>query len=122
MDWVLVILGTCAAVEAFVRLRFTAQVRGLSVLLPKITNTLRSARISDHWKEKVLAVYAGRLLKLSLKLFLMIAIILLPVAAACMVGAVIGAPALARFSSLSGILVSVFVAVGYMNLRQRIKA
>jgi hypothetical protein len=84
MAYLLVALVTILAVELLLRLPLLAEVRNLSALLQKVTRIVSSKRISDHWKEKVLLVYARNLAILTLKL----AAVLLGTGLAVVVGSI----------------------------------
>lgn len=61
-------LSALLAVELFLRLPFLARVEALGVAAMKALGVVRSQRISDHWKERVLPRYAGRILVATLTL------------------------------------------------------
>lgn len=69
VDWVLLFIGTISFVEIFLRLGILRRLLRLNNLLGKITKTIRSPKISDHWKEKVLVSYALSLFLQSLLIF-----------------------------------------------------
>lgn len=114
------IVATVAAVEFFFRLPFLERVRDLSGLVAKTVHTVRSPRISDHWKEKVLLAYSGKLMATSILLFLMILVIMVPVAIAGGIGVLTSWPVAERFASLAGVGLSVLVAFGYLFVRRQV--
>ncbi|KAA9132661.1 sulfotransferase [Marinihelvus fidelis] len=57
-----------AAVELFLRWPFIARIEAVNRVSHRVLDTVRSERISDHWKEQVLPRYAGRILLASLQL------------------------------------------------------
>lgn len=62
-------LAAClVAVELFFRLPFIAQIEAVNRASMRVLDVVRSPRISDHWKEKVLPRYAGHILLASLRL------------------------------------------------------
>ncbi len=63
-----IFLSCAAVVELFFRLPFLAQVEAVNSGAMRALGVVRSPRISDHWKEKVLPRYAGRILRASLGL------------------------------------------------------
>jgi hypothetical protein len=63
-----ILLSCMAVVELFFRLPFMAQVEAVNAGALKALGVVRSPRISDHWKERVLPRYAGRILRASLAL------------------------------------------------------
>ncbi len=66
MSWLLAAAVGIVFVEIFIALPVLSEAGRLLSLVAKVQRTVRSPRISDHWKEKVLIVYAGRLLQRSL--------------------------------------------------------
>lgn len=69
-----ILLSGAAAVELFFRLPFLAQVEAINGGALKALDVVRSRRISDHWKERVLPAYAGRILRASLLLGVLLAL------------------------------------------------
>jgi hypothetical protein len=121
MSWVLLVLGTVAAVEAFLRLPVMETVHGLLGTMNKVQRTIRSPRISDHWKERILLAYAARLFSASLRVFGLILLAILPLMLLSAFGAWVGIDLINRLTQLQGILVSVIVAGGYVYLRRRLR-
>lgn len=68
MSWLLAAAIGAAFVETFIALPMLPEAGRLLSVIAKVQRTVSSARISDHWKEKVLIVYAARLLQRSLVL------------------------------------------------------
>ena len=68
-----IVLSGVAAVELFFRLPFLAQIEAINGGAMKALDVVRSRRISDHWKERVLPAYAGRILRASLLLGVLLA-------------------------------------------------
>ncbi|MGD9331301.1 MAG: sulfotransferase [Desulfobacterales bacterium] len=69
MGWVFLILSSVCFVEIFIRSGAPGRINELNTIVAKIANTIRSPRISDCWKEKVLPHYALKLFLSSLLLF-----------------------------------------------------
>ncbi|MEM1411550.1 MAG: sulfotransferase [Pseudomonadota bacterium] len=117
------VLSCVVVVELFVRLPFMAQVEAVTGGALKAVGLVRSPRISDHWKERVLPVYAGRILKASLSL----AGLLLLCAMAFVIVWVLaawwpaggGSAALASLSSLTVQLWLLGIGIGWALLRAR---
>lgn len=119
MAWALLVLGTIAVAELFLRLPIAAAARGILGTARRAQRTIRSARISDHWKEKVLLAYAARLFAGSLRIFGLVVLAVLPLALLAGLGAAAGIDLGPQLTRLPGILVSVAVACGYVVLRRR---
>jgi len=62
------VIATLAAVEVARMLPLTRALAQARAVSSRAVSVVRANRISDHWKERVLPVYAGRLLGASLKL------------------------------------------------------
>lgn len=70
-------IGAIVCVELFIRF-LPSSINGFFATLTRILYVIGSSKISDHWKEKILLVYAGRLMKSTLVLFVTLMICLLP--------------------------------------------
>lgn len=120
MNWLLTVVLCVLLVEVVIRLPFLRVLRELEGILRKAMRVVRARSVSDHWKEKAVPAYAGRMFTATLKL----AVLLLAV----------GTLALALiwlFDRLSasydrfivgwaGILFSILVASTYAVLRRRL--
>ena len=76
MNWVLLFLAAVVACELFLRLPLMATIRKAAGAAGKAQKLLGSKRISDHWKERMLPVYAGKIAGNSLKFFVYLCIVL----------------------------------------------
>ncbi|NOR19928.1 MAG: hypothetical protein GQ538_07545, partial [Xanthomonadales bacterium] len=63
-----VVLSCVTVVELFIRLPFMNRIEAVNSGALKALGIVRSPRISDHWKEKVLPHYAGQIMLASLGL------------------------------------------------------
>jgi hypothetical protein len=118
--WILLAIGTICVVECFIRSPLLSKVKQLTGLLGKISGVLRSSSISDHWKEKILPVYAGKLLSSSIVLFFWVALGLLPMIVLVLVAEFFDSPLLPLVSSLLGLAASTLIALIYVYLRKRV--
>ena len=121
MAWILLFIGTIIVVECFIRSPLSRLALGLVDLLKKIMGVLRSSSISDHWKEKVLPVYAGRLFLNSISLFFWVVLALLPLVVIAWLASMIEVPLYSLLSSLTGVAVSTLIAIGYVFLTRRVR-
>jgi hypothetical protein len=121
MAWALLVIGTLAAAELFLRLPLKRTGQGLLRLVGKAQHILRSSQISDHWKEKVLLVYARQLFLASIGIFGLMLAALLPLALLAILATGIGVDLAGRLTEPAGLVVSVAVAVGYVLLRRRVQ-
>jgi len=120
MAWIFIVVGTIAVVEAFLALPFIRKAREMVALVNRIGKTLRSSKISDHWKEKVLPVYAGRMFLLSLTLFVLLIAALVPMAIAAWIGDSMGYSVSTTLSGMAGIAGSTVIALVYLMVRKRV--
>ena len=72
MVYVLVSFITIIAVELFLRFPLISCVKNFSKVSKKSLKVISSKKISDHWKEKVIPVYAVKVFMLTLKLTVLI--------------------------------------------------
>ena len=80
MDLALLVASAILATEIFLRLPLMDQVNIALRIARRSAATVRSKRISDHWKEKVLPAYSLRMAGRSIYFFLLMCLVLLPVA------------------------------------------
>lgn len=78
-DAALLCIGAICASEALLHLPLMQQVHGLNAASRKSFATIASKRISDHWKERVLPAYSGRMARSSILFFVMLCVALAPV-------------------------------------------
>jgi len=69
MTWFFLVISSVCFVGIFVHLDILARAEELKKISLKVFKTIRSPRISDHWKEKVLLRYSLQLLSQSLTIF-----------------------------------------------------
>jgi hypothetical protein len=79
MDLALLIVSAILASEILLRLPLMEQVNAVVDISRRSVATVRSRRISDHWKEKVLPAYSLRMGGRSIFFFLLMCLVLLPV-------------------------------------------
>jgi len=119
MPFLAALLGVVAA-EVFARLSFAAVSRRFMAVSGKSAQTLRSPRISDHWKEQALMAYSARMMACSFKLLALLAIL------AVIVGAyVLGASQLADgfvdyAFGWQGLGISLVTAMAWFAVRGRL--
>lgn len=79
-DAALLCIAAVAASEALLRLPVMQQAHGLSQVARKSVATISSKRISDHWKERILPAYSGRMARCSILFFVLLCLAVAPVA------------------------------------------
>jgi fumarate reductase subunit C len=80
MDVALLVVSAILASEVALRLPLLDQVTAIVGTARRSAATVRSRRISDHWKEAVLPAYSARMAGRSFYFFLLLCLVLLPVA------------------------------------------
>jgi len=80
-DVLLLLLAAVLASEVLLRLPLLAQARHIVSITRKSAATIRSSRISDHWKERVLPAYSLRMGIHSVLFFLLLCVVASPVMA-----------------------------------------
>lgn len=120
MIWLLAAVGAVVSSELVLRLPIRAQIRAMTGAAAKAARTIRSRRISDHWKERVLPAFAGRLIFGSLAFF---GLLVIAVAPTILLGAFVdgGIPAwLDQLLRPAVIAVLIVVSVLYILLRKKV--
>lgn len=117
MQWLLAALAGIAFVELLLRLPFFSTLGKFRGILSRVSTVLRSDRISDHWKEKVLPRYAFAMLRATLIVAACLIAAFLPFLVFSAIGPMIGIPFFAFSMSWIGILFITLVALAYAKLR-----
>jgi len=120
VTWVLLGAGTIIAVEVFIKLPIAKLLGDFLQLISKISRTISSSYISDHWKEKVLINYAGQLLSISLLLLVYCVIPFVPFALLAGISQAYDVGVFQLAASPGGVIASVVIATGYFLTRSRI--
>ncbi|MEA3299539.1 MAG: hypothetical protein U9R22_04895 [Pseudomonadota bacterium] len=120
MSWVVAVVGAVAFVELLLRLPLGSTLGALSSLAARAVRVVRSRRISDHWKERVLLTYAGGIARRSLLLALLVALALAPMASLAVLFEALGVPVYSLLSSWAGILVCTLAGLLYGMARARV--
>lgn len=121
MQYLALFIVVIIIIEGFDRLRALYWGKQLIACLNKVRHVLFSKKISDHWKERALLIYAGQMARLSF-ILLLILFCLLTLALTVLIAAdslVAGSDALNFSLSLVGGLWLTIFAVGYAVLRRR---
>lgn len=117
--WILLVGAAILASEAFLRLPLLARVTSVASLAQRSMRLLRSSRISDHWKERILPVYSMRIARAAVEFFVMLCAALVPVAVAGLIwpgGLIDWSESLMHPMALLGMCA---VSLGYIWLRQK---
>lgn len=79
MEAALLVAGAILASETLLRLPLMQQVNAVVGTARRAAGTMRSKRISDHWKEIALPAYSLRIAARSVFFFLLLCLVALPV-------------------------------------------
>ena len=102
------------SVEVFIRLNFLSYLDSILKVTKRVSYVIPKSNISDHWKEKVIPVYALRIMKYSLQIFL----ILLLIISLFFIADFFFNDFIVFTFSLIGIIESMVFAFGYVFLRK----
>ena len=123
MEYLIIAVVSIWAVEIFLKLPVREAVNDLLRVSQKAVHTVSSPHISDHWKEKVMLVYARKSFICTLRLagimIIFIALILMPVFAVDHFKPTDQSVFL-LLSTAKGLIASTIVAMCYFWLRSRL--
>jgi hypothetical protein len=114
MIHLLLLLVCILSVEVFIRLNFLSLLDSILKVTKKVTYIIPHNNISDHWKEKVIPLYALSIMKYSLQILL----ILLFMLSFFVITDFFINDFLVLTLSLIGIVESLVFAFGYVYLRK----
>ena len=120
IEWLLACLAVIMAVEIFLRTNIRTNVAEMFSFMKRSTSTIASARISDHWKEKVLVHYSFMILINSLQLFLYLLLIFSPIVAIHLVASQFETDLISLLITPLGLIVSIVFASCYMLVRSKV--
>ena len=113
----LLLLSLCIlSIEVIISFNFIHVVESIIDFTKKVAFVIPSKNISDHWKEKVIPIYALMLMKLSLKILL----ILFCIVCFFILTEFVFSGFLVFIFSFIGIIESIFFGFGYILLRKLI--
>ncbi len=119
-SWLLLCTATLIAVEIFLRTSFRKNVHELLDFTKRSTHTISSAKISDHWKEKVLLHYSGKIFINSLRLFLCLSLTVLPIIIIDYLGKLFETGIITLMMTPAGIAISIVLASLYVIIRVKV--
>lgn len=123
MEYVIIAVVSIWAVEIFLRLPVRETVNDLLRVSKKAIHTVLSPHISDHWKEKVMLVYAKKSFTSTLKLagiiLIFLALVLIPVFAVDHFK-LTNQSVFLLLGTAKGLTVSTVLAMSYFWLRSRL--
>lgn len=118
MTWLAVGIVTILLVEVFLRLPLISTARKVLHIGQKASHIMRAKRVSDHWKERAVQAYSGRLLKASFLLIAGLGAIFFAGTLLTLGAEKIAPGTLVLLFSLWGIVFSIVIAILYVYLRQ----
>ena len=113
VDYVYLVVACVLSIELFLRLKFMFYVNSIGKNTNKVFRIIISSNISDHWKEKMVPVYAFILLKNSLLILGILFLIILVFSAFI----VLSSKFLALILSVTGVATSIVISLIYLKLR-----
>ena len=112
-DYLYLVIACILSIELFLRLKFMSYVNSIVKNTNKVFRVIISSNISDHWKEKMVPVYAFILLKNSLLILGILFFIILVFSAFI----VLSSKFLTLILSITGVAMSIFISFIYLKLR-----
>ena len=113
LDYLYLVIACVLSIELFLRLKFMSYVNSIVKNMNKVFRIIISSNISDHWKEKMVPVYAFILLKNSLLILGILFLIILVFFAFI----VLSTKFLTVLLSFTGVAMSIFISLTYLKIR-----
>ena len=117
MPWLLAAIASIGAVEVILRLPLMRTIGRFRSTLSMVSSVIGSTKISDHWKEKVVPIYALRLLRLTALTAAYMLLVFVHFIVLFVVAAAAGIPFFEFTLSLTGLLFTSIMALCYSTLR-----
>ena len=111
--YIYLVVACVLSIEFFLRLKFMSYVNLIARNTNKVFRIIISSNISDHWKEKMVPVYAFILLKNSLLILGILLLIILVFS----VFVVLSIKFLTLILSITGVVMSIIISFTYLKLR-----
>ena len=118
MQWLLTTILCVTLIEVVIRLPIQGIAREVSVVGRKAMRTVSSAHISDHWKERALLAYSGRLFLATAKLCGVLFVIAVIVSVLLTLFSALGFSITDFVVSAAGIVFSLVFATAYVAARK----
>ena len=120
MTYILALVAGIGFVEILLRTPLLRALQALRRTAGRAGHVVRSARISDHWKERVLLAYSGRLFVSTVTIALSLLAAAIPLLLAILIGAASGIDFAGFVVTLPGMAVLTLVALAYAGFRFRV--
>ena len=113
LNYLYLIVACVISIELLIRLNLMSYVNSVVKISRKVLHIIVTSRISDHWKEKMVPVYAFILLKNSLLILGILFLIILVFSSFI----VLSSKFLALILSITGVAMSIVISFTYLKLR-----
>ena len=113
VEYVYLVVACVLSIELLLRLKFMSYVNSIGKNTNKVFRVIISSNISDHWKEKIVPVYAFILLKNSLLILGILFLIILVFSTFI----VLSSKFLVLLLSVTGVAMSIVISFTYLKLR-----
>lgn len=113
-------MSTVSVCECFLRMPFAENIKALALCTSSSCRIIFSKRISDHWKERILPIFAAKIFVASLRLLWFLLLSFLPIVLWQCLGNLLDLDMLHFFSKLPGIVVTTVVAALYFFVRKKL--
>lgn len=120
MSWLALIIGSILVAECFLRLPVMSGFSNMLRTFQSVHRVISSRTISDHWKERILLVYAWRMFKNSLNVFFWLVVAVSPIVIGGLVLDNTRLSFLDLLASVTGIVASTLTVLFYLPLRKRL--
>lgn len=119
MTFVYALIAGIGFVEILLRSPATRETRQLGSIGKRVVHVLGSKHISDHWKERVLLAYSGRIFKSTILIAISLIAAFVPLMLLLVLSRATGTPLLDFSLSITGIIYLTVVSTAYAVFRSR---
>ncbi len=121
MEWVFICISPILVVEVFLHTSFKKNISEMLDFIKRSGKTIKSNRISDHWKEKILLHYSIKIFINSIQLFFCLILTASPLAAIYFLSKQLDTDLFSLLMTPSGFIISMVIASTYIVFRTRKK-
>ena len=116
MNYLICFLFVIISIEFIVKINYINLLKSLLLYISKSIKVIKSKKISDHWKEKIIPLYSLNMLKFSVYMGLIFFII----AFLFFIGGIIFNDFNKFLFSVKGIIASFLISFGYLYIKNLI--
>ena len=113
IDYIYIVVACILSSELLLRSKFISNINSINQNIKKVLKIIISSNISDHWKEKMVPIYAFILFKKSLLILVILFLIIIMFSFFLL----LSSKFLVLILSFKGILFSLLVSIVYLKLR-----